>query len=204
MTTKRDNLTRSETVTVAASRKAEVAARRRSRILNAALYTMLVGIIIGLVGWIKQGYLTAQWRWYTWTRPYAAAHVWPYVLSLAEEKALKPGASFEECAQDCPQMAVVPAGTFEMGSLQTDKSAQPNEWPQHQVRIANLFAVSKYELTFADWDACVAGGGCNGYMPSQQGWGGGKQPVINVSFGRRSTIRGVAVASNRQNLSPPF
>jgi formylglycine-generating enzyme required for sulfatase activity len=35
-------------------------------------------------------------------------------------------------------------------------------------------------LTFADWDACVAGGGCNGYEPDQ-GWGRGQQPVINVS-----------------------
>ena len=39
---------------IAASRKAEVAARRRSTIVNAALYTMLVGIVLGLVGWINQ------------------------------------------------------------------------------------------------------------------------------------------------------
>ena len=42
--------------------------------------------------------------------------------------------------------------------------------------------MSKYELTFADWDACVAGGGCNGYKPVDQGWGRGQQPVINVNW----------------------
>jgi hypothetical protein len=42
--------------------------------------------------------------------------------------------------------------------------------------------VAKYELTFADWDACLAGGGCNGYTPNDQGWGHGQQPVINVNW----------------------
>ena len=37
--------------------------------------------------------------------------------------------------------------------------------------IAKPFAVSKYEVTFADWDACVAGGGCNGYKPNDQAGG---------------------------------
>src|SRR5271169_2399253 len=54
--------------------------------------------------------------------------------------------------------------------------------PQHAVTIAKPFAVSKYELTFADWDACVAGGGCNGYEPGDRGWGRGPQPVINVNW----------------------
>jgi formylglycine-generating enzyme required for sulfatase activity len=50
------------------------------------------------------------------------------------------------------------------------------------VTIAKSFAVSKYELTFADWDACVEGGGCNGYKPKDQGWGRGRQPVLNVDW----------------------
>ena len=40
----------------------------------------------------------------------------------------------------------------------------------------------KYEITFADWDACVEGGGCNGYRPTDQGWGRGKLPVFNVAW----------------------
>ena len=38
----------------------------------------------------------------------------------------------------------------------------------------------KYEVTFAEWDACVSGGGCNGYRPDDRGWGRGNRPVINV------------------------
>lgn len=76
---------------IASSRKAEVAARRRNRIVNVALYTMLVGIIVGLVGWINQSYIADQWRWWSVTRPYAKAQVWAYVLSTTQERALKPG-----------------------------------------------------------------------------------------------------------------
>ena len=78
-------------------------------------------------------------------------------------------------------MVVVPAGAFAMGSPQTDKQADTSEFPQHTVSIAKSFAVSVYELTFADWDACVAAGGCNGYKPSDQS-GHGKRPGINVSW----------------------
>jgi len=161
---------------VAASRTAEVAARRRSRILNAALYMMLVGIILGLVGWINQATIADQWRYWTVTYPYMWARVRPYVLSAAKEQALKPRDSFKECAQDCAEMIIVPAGSFTMGG--------PNsiEQPEHKVTIAKSFAVAKYELTFADWDACVAAGGCNGHTPNAHGWGRGRQPVINVSW----------------------
>lgn len=54
--------------------------------------------------------------------------------------------------------------------------------PQHAVTIAKPFAVSKYELTFDDWNACVKGGGCNDYRPNDQGWGRGTRPVVNVSW----------------------
>jgi formylglycine-generating enzyme required for sulfatase activity len=73
-------------------------------------------------------------------------------------------------------MIVVPAGRFTMGSPNSDTTS-----PQHGVTIAQPFAVSKFELTFDEWDACVADGGCNGYQPSDAGWGHGRQPVINVS-----------------------
>jgi formylglycine-generating enzyme required for sulfatase activity len=44
------------------------------------------------------------------------------------------------------------------------------------------FMAGRYEVTFAEWDACVAGGGCNGYRPEDAGWGRGRRPVINVSW----------------------
>jgi formylglycine-generating enzyme required for sulfatase activity len=44
------------------------------------------------------------------------------------------------------------------------------------------FAVGKFSVTFEEWDACVADGGCNGYKPSDQGWGRGRLPVIMVTW----------------------
>ena len=141
-----------------------------------AIYGLLVIVIIGLVGWINQATIADQWRWWTVTRPYMVSQVRPHVLTAAQEQALKPGDSFKECAQDCPEMIVVPAGSFTMGGPTNV------EKPQHTVTFAKPFAVAKSELTFADWDACVAGGGCNGYKPAHQGWGRGQQPVINVNW----------------------
>ncbi len=46
----------------------------------------------------------------------------------------------------------------------------------------NKFAVGKYSVTFKEWDACVADGGCGGYQPPDNGWGRGNRPVINVSW----------------------
>jgi formylglycine-generating enzyme required for sulfatase activity len=161
---------------IAACRDAETRAKRGKRLLLGAVYASLVAIIIGLVGWINQSHIADQWRWWTVTRPYAATQVWPHVLNAAQEQALKAGQSFNECAQDCPEMIVIPAGSFTMGGPRTV------EQPQHTVTFAKPFAVSKYELTFADWDACVTGGGCNGYKPNDEGWGRGRRPVINVSW----------------------
>ena len=161
---------------IRASRKVEVAAKRRSRILNVGLYTMLVGIILGLVGWINQASIADEWRFLTVTWPYERANVRPYVLRAAQERALKSGDSFKECAQDCPEVVVVPAGSYTMG----DPIDHPEQ--QRKVSFARPFAVSKYELTFADWDACVAGGGCDGYKPNDQGWGRGHQPLIYVNW----------------------
>jgi formylglycine-generating enzyme required for sulfatase activity len=51
------------------------------------------------------------------------------------------------------------------------------------VRIpGQSFAAGRYEVTFAEWDACVADGGCDGYRPNDEGWGRGRRPVINVSW----------------------
>jgi formylglycine-generating enzyme required for sulfatase activity len=95
---------------------------------------------------------------------------------LAEATVIpKPGELFRDCP-DCAELVVVPAGDFEMGSAQA-----PYEKPQHHVTIANPFAVGRREVTFAEWDICVAGGGCN-YRPDDQGWGRGDRPVIDVSW----------------------
>jgi formylglycine-generating enzyme required for sulfatase activity len=102
-------------------------------------------------------------------------------LAAAQERALKPGDTFQECS-NCPLMMVVPAGSFIMGSPAGEPGRFSNEDPQHEVTIANPFAVGQYELRFDEWDACVADGGCNGFKPPDQGWGRKDRPAINVSW----------------------
>ena len=93
---------------------------------------------------------------------------------------LPPGQVFRDCAV-CPQMVVVPAGTFTMGSPASEEFRGEEEGPQHSVTIGAPFAVGVYEVTFAEWDACVRAGGC-GYTPADHRWGRGRRPVINVSW----------------------
>jgi formylglycine-generating enzyme required for sulfatase activity len=102
-------------------------------------------------------------------------------LSSAQQKALKARDTFREC-ENCPEMTVVPAGSFTMGSPPNERGRSADEGPQHRVTIARPFAVGRFEVTFAEWDACVDDGGCNDYTPSDQGWGRGRRPVINVSW----------------------
>lgn len=56
------------------------------------------------------------------------------------------------------------------------------ESPRHAVHIDKPFAVGRYAVTFEQWDACVADGGCDGYRPDDSGWGRGRRPVIQVNF----------------------
>ena len=67
-----------------------------------------------------------------------------------------------------------------------------NERPVHTVTV-RPFRLGKYEVTFAQWDACVASGGCPRgqidssrsdyyYLAYDEGWGRGNRPVINVSW----------------------
>jgi formylglycine-generating enzyme required for sulfatase activity/lipoprotein NlpI len=90
----------------------------------------------------------------------------------------KPGESFQEC-DDCPQMVVVPPGSFHMGDTMGTGSGV--ERPAHGVTIDYSFAIAKHETTFAQWDACVTDGGCI-FKPSDDGLGRGTRPVAGVSW----------------------
>ena len=104
-------------------------------------------------------------------------------LTAAEERTLKPKDEFQECNL-CPRMVVVPAGRFNMGSTSDERDRGDSEGPLHEVTIRKPFAVGKFEVTFAQWDACVAEGGCQlNKSPSDSGWGRDTRPVINVSWG---------------------
>src|SRR5215207_7369857 len=81
----------------------------------------------------------------------------------------------------CPEQLVVPAGRFILGSLPNEPERVAGE-TQVQVKISKPFAVGKFAISFEEWDACTADGGCNGYRPDDFGWGRGKNPVINVNW----------------------
>ena len=94
----------------------------------------------------------------------------PVAVAVAEA-----GALIKDCER-CPEMRVIPAGAFLMGSRE-----QESEGPLRSVRVS-AFALARTEVTFAQWDACVADGGCNGYRPDDAGWGRADRPVTHVSW----------------------
>jgi formylglycine-generating enzyme required for sulfatase activity len=116
---------------------------------------------------------------------------------VAAQPAPASGAVVRDCA-DCPELVVIPAGSFLMGKSERERRVgQPaanapracdgpcppwTDAPQIRVAIARAFALGRFEVTFAEWDACVASGGCNLYRPDDAGWGRGRRPVINVSW----------------------
>jgi formylglycine-generating enzyme required for sulfatase activity len=160
----------------------KMAHRRRMRV-QAVVGVLAFGIIAGLSGWLNEAYLAGRWRWYTTIRPWMLSQVRPHVRTAEQERALKPGDTFKECGDDmsCPEMVVLPAGDFTMGSPRSERGHDSSEEPQHKVSLSGPFAVSRFELTFEQWDTCVAYGDCAPGI-SDSGYGRGRQPVINVSW----------------------
>jgi formylglycine-generating enzyme required for sulfatase activity len=102
-------------------------------------------------------------------------------LTAAQERGLQPKDVFRECDK-CPEMVVIPAGTFSMGAPRDEEGASFDEVPQHRVVLGQAFAAGRFAVTFDEWDACVGAGECNGYRPDDKSWGRGQRPVINVSW----------------------
>ena len=100
---------------------------------------------------------------------------------IAGATALPPYTMFRDCAE-CPDMVVMPAGSFVIGSPANEVGREANEGPQKTITIAP-FAIGRFEVTFDEWAACVKDGGCGATPnPADQGWGRGNRPVINVSW----------------------
>ena len=100
---------------------------------------------------------------------------------------IKPGSgkSFKDCGT-CPEMVVVPAGRFMMGSPVGEEGRSDDEGPQREVTIDKPFSVGKYEVTWNEWEACVTEGSCdNGPVTKAGGdigWGKERRPVIQVNW----------------------
>lgn len=157
-----------------AAERAALARARRGKVLVACLAALLglsgLGIVYREPIW---QFALGQYRWHM--------VMGPSVLTAAQEKekAAKPGSDFTECKKGCPVMIMVPPGKFFMGSPETEPDRYSDEGPQHEVTIAKPFAVSKFEVTFDEWDACVAAAAC---PQAADRWGRGQMPVINVSW----------------------
>jgi formylglycine-generating enzyme required for sulfatase activity len=75
-------------------------------------------------------------------------------LTAAQERALKPRDVFREC-DGCPEMVVVPPGSFTMGSPKGEKERDANEGPQHIVTFGKPFAAGRMHVTVDQFAAFV-------------------------------------------------
>ena len=103
----------------------------------------------------------------------------PSAPSAPSPPAAQPGQSFSDTLSSGgrgPEMVVIPAGRFRMGCV-SGLDCFDRELPVHNVTIPRAFAVSKYEVTFEDYDRYT--------YPNRvddRGWGRGRRPVIYVSW----------------------
>ncbi|MEO0981344.1 MAG: SUMF1/EgtB/PvdO family nonheme iron enzyme [Pseudomonadota bacterium] len=127
-----------------------------------------------------------------WSRPAPPSVSTPTASTTTRAAAPRVGQVFRDRLSgggQGPEMVVIPSGSFGMGSPAGEAGRFENEddtagrgGRQRTVLIAYEFAVGKYEVTWAEWEACVADGGCGGHRPSDHRWGKGNRPVINVSW----------------------
>ena len=100
----------------------------------------------------------------------------------AETVSLEPGAVFRDCA-DCPEMVVIPPGTFQMGSDHMEQMRDDELRPEGPIRMINIprpFAAGRFEITKADYTRFVS---ATGYAPVDLcvSWAG-RDPVEGVHW----------------------
>ena len=95
------------------------------------------------------------------------------------EKSLRTGNEFQDCPQ-CPVMVVMPVGEYQMGGPPIDQGRPYHEGAFRNVVISEPFSIGKFEVTFDEWDACVADDQCT--KLEDEGWGRGRMPAINVTW----------------------
>lgn len=109
----------------------------------------------------------------------AAAGVW-FAMQPPDPSGNEDLAEFREC-EACPAMIVIPAGAFDMGAPADEPKRLKQEGPVRRVEVQR-FAIARTEVTFAEWDACVADGGCASFSPSDHDHGRGDNPAFNLSW----------------------
>jgi len=93
-----------------------------------------------------------------------------------------PGKTFFRECDLCPVMAVVPRGSNLIGSPPEEIGRSSNEGPQQPVNFHLPLAVARSEISFEEYLACIAEGGCTPDRPGDYGWGYDKQPAMNLSW----------------------
>lgn len=123
----------------------------------------------------KPGYVTKT----EWIEIKNQAKEFNYILTEApveKFKEIKPTLAITEPkGKFTPEFVRIPAGNFLMGDDISSRSA-----PQHQVNITKPFAISKYEVTFSEYDIFVQA--TSRPQPGDNSWGRDMQPIINVSW----------------------
>ena len=102
-----------------------------------------------------------------------------FMAGQVSAQPLKPGDTFSDTLRgggQGPEMVIIPAGSFQMGCV-SGLDCGDDEKPVHEVTILQPFAVSKYEITFEDFDRFA-----DENQVDDGGWGRGRRPVINVSW----------------------
>ncbi len=104
----------------------------------------------------------------------------PFVMTSTSSLP-EPGTVFRDIEEPwCPEMVVIPSGSFVMGSPPNEEGRNKDEGPEHRVRIDKPFALGIYPITFDKFDHfCVETGR---RKPDDEGWGRGNEPVINVNI----------------------
>jgi formylglycine-generating enzyme required for sulfatase activity len=85
-------------------------------------------------------------------------------------------APIRDC-QVCPELVLIPVGTMTMGAA----DGFAFETPLREVTIAKPFYIGRREVTFDEWDACLAEGGCQ-YRPGDRGQGRGLRPAVDLDW----------------------
>ena len=76
------------------------------------------------------------------------------------------------------QMVLIEGSCYQMGSP-ANESGRDDDEQQHKVCVDDFY-ISKYEVTFAEYDAFAEATGRD--KPDDEGWGRGNRPIINVSW----------------------
>jgi formylglycine-generating enzyme required for sulfatase activity len=153
--------------------------RERRRRRATLIWSALLAVILLSVGaaLVFQDELRPAFVQYT--------RYWGRAKSAEAVAAMPDLAAFQDCtphSNDCPVMVIVPGGRFQMGASDSGLRVRDTELPLHEAAVGR-FAVSRYEITFAQWQACVDAGGCRSNpTPSDFGWGRGNRPVVNITW----------------------